>query len=165
MLSAPSVVHYDALPTEAHPSPVATDEAAQDDDADDIPDDASTAAQADGNEEDIPDLLTLDMDRSSGDEVHVGSDAEDTAMLADISGEKSVQELEKILASHGQGASPTSSLNETKPSGPVDSSATTSDGGVDSDAKTLETVATSTSTDTPAKNCRSQEALFMFVLL
>lgn len=156
MISLPSAANYDAVTNEANPSPVGTDEAAQEEDADDIPDDASTAAQADGTEEDIPDLVSLDMDRSSVDEVHIGSDAEDTTMVADISEERSTQELENDTVSSERGAGPTSSLREDKPSGQVDSSATTSDGGVDSDAKTLETVATSISADAPAKDCRLQ---------
>lgn len=162
MISLPSAANYDAVTNDANPSPAATDDAAQKEDADDIPDDASTAAQVDGTEEDIPSLVSLDMDRSSVDEVHIGSDAEDSTMVADMSEERSTQELEKDTISSEHLAGPTSSLSEDKPSGQVDSSATTSDGGVDSDAKTLETVATSTSADVPAKYCRLQRPFVYF---
>lgn len=154
MISLPPTASYDVANSEVNQSP-RSDEAVQEEDADDIPDDASTAAQADGNEEDIPDLVGLDMDRSSVDEVHTGSDAEENTMVADISEEGTAQELDKYVVSE-QEIGPNSDLGDNKPSGLVDSSATTSDGGVDSDSKTLETVATSTSTDAPAKDCRSQ---------
>lgn len=152
MISLPPNTSHDLAINEGNPSP-GMDEAVQEEDGDDVPDDASTAAQADGTEEDIPDLVSLDMDRSSVDEGHFESDTEDNTMVADISEPTTAQALHKETASENR-ICPNLTSNDDKPSGQVDSSATTSDGGVDSDSKTLETVATSTSTDALIKNCR-----------
>lgn len=133
--------------TETNQSP-GTDDVVQEEDDDDIPDDASTAAQIDGTDEDIPDLVGLEMDRSSVDDIHTGSDAEDNTTLPEKSEDAAVRELGKTIGSDG----PNSSMSEDKSSGRVNSSAATSDGGVDSDSKTLETVATSLSTDASTKD-------------
>lgn len=161
MISLPANASHDLTINKGIPSP-GLDEAVQEDDVDEIPDDASTAVQADGTEEDIPDLVSLDMDRSSVDDVHLGSDTEDNNMAADISEATTAQELYKKTTSE-KGTYPNSNLNEDKPSGQVDSSATTSDGGVDSDSKTLETVATSTSTDALIKDCRLTMNPWIFI--
>lgn len=156
MVSLPPTANHDMATDDANPSPGANEAVQEEEeDADDMPDDASTAAQADGTEEDIPDLVSLDMDRSSVDEVHVGSDVEDNnTMVADISEEGAAQEVDRETATE-QGVCHKPNAREDKTPEKVDSSTTNSDGGVESDSKTLETVTTSTSTDAPSKDCRS----------
>lgn len=117
-------------------------------------DDASTTAQVEDLEEDIPSLTSLAMDRASLEETQVGSDIEDYgpapavehAAGDDAQEQKKVDEQEKVEEQHsGEGKDPAQ----------TGSSATNTDEAADSDSKTVDTMATSTSVDGVAKKCES----------
>lgn len=132
----------------------------QDEGVDSLEDDASTSAQVDDQDEDTPDinrnLNNLDMDRSSVYDTQVGSDMEDNAPTADNPGggaddaqrqwsqEEQTQERDAggIKTLHGQNDSSTSNTDEA----------------ADSDAKTADTVGTSTSVEESAKNSKSTKS-------
>lgn len=114
-------------------------------------DDASATAQVDNRDEDTPDinlnLNDLDMDRSSVYETHVGSDIEDNATTADNpgGGADDAQQQQDLKQDAGE-----IKAQEAQ----NDSSTTNTDEAADSDAKTADTVGTSTSIEEPAKNSR-----------
>lgn len=137
------------------------DGALQDVDGESPRDDASTTAQVDDREEDTPDinlnLTNLDMDQSSVYETQVGSDMEDNAPAADNPGageEIARQQSSKKEQATEQGAGENKALE-----GQNDSSTTNSDEAADSDAKTADTVGTSTSVEESAKNSRTSKCL------
>lgn len=133
-------------------------------DADSPRDESSTTAQVDDRDEDTPDinrnLNNLDMDRSSVYENHAESDIEEHVPAADNPGgvaddarqqEDSKQEQEQG-EDQGAGESKTQDAHN-------DSSTTNTDEAADSDAKTADTVGTSTSFEEPANNSRSSKVL------
>lgn len=125
-------------------------EGSQEENPDSPRDDASTAAQADDVDEDLPSLTGLDMDRASVEETQIGSDLGDVAPTADNPGGIDAQEQDAEQSKEdGQdaGAPKVAVKNE--------SSTTNSDDAADSDSKTADTAATSTSVDGAAKNGKS----------
>lgn len=135
--------------------------ALQDLDGESPRDDASTTAQVDDREEDTPDinlnLTNLDMDQSSVYETQFGSDMEDIAPVADNPGageEDAQQQGSKKEQATEQGAGGSKTFE-----GQNDSSTTNSDEAADSDAKTADTVGTSTSVEESAKTSRTSRFL------
>lgn len=126
-------------------------------DADSPRDDASTSAQVDDRDEDTPDinlnLTNLDMDRSSVHETQVGSDIEDNAPAAHNPGGGAViARQQNPTQEQDTGDIKTQEAQN-------DSSASNTDEAADSDAKTADTVGTSTSVEEPSKDSRSPKSL------
>lgn len=152
MPSAPpsATNHTDALIVDA--DPVEGGEDMQEGDPDSPRDDTSITAQADGNDEDFPDIVGLGMDQASVEETQPGSELEGVTLAADSPGgnvapEQGPADLEKEQDLDA---------GESKAQTQNGSSTSNTDEATDSDAKTVDTAATSASTDGQAKNCKSR---------
>lgn len=130
-----------------------------DTDASSARDDVSTTAQVDDADEDLPSLTGLDMDRASVEEAQVGSDLEENGPLpsANNLGGNDAQEQEKV---RGQGKIEEQHSGEGQDPTQTGSSATNTDEAADSDSKTVDTIATSTSVGGVAKKCKSSQPSF-----
>lgn len=125
------------------------EEAAQEGNADSPRDDASTTAQTDDVDEDIPNLRNLEMDRASVEETQVGSDLEDNTLAAGHPAGDGAQELDTEL-----GKEEDQNFDASKATTQNGSSTTNTDEAADSDSKTVDTVATGTSVDGTTKSCK-----------
>lgn len=148
MLSLPPAAANHTTPVATGDSLEGADEGEQEEGADSPRDDASTTAQVDDVDEDLPSLTGLDMDRASVGETQVGSDIGDSNLAVDSPAGDDVAEEEgpeqKKEGEHISGEGKDSTQNE--------SSTTNTDEAADSDSRTVDTAATSTSIDGAAKN-------------
>lgn len=150
MLSLPPSAANQDTPVADGESIEGVEEVVQEESADSPRDDASTAAQVDDIDEDLPSLNGLDMDRASVGETQVGSDIGDHNLSADHpagddSQEQNAEPRKEDERNSGESKDPTQ----------IESSTTNTDEAADSDSKTVDTAATSTSVDGAVKNGKS----------
>lgn len=156
MLSQPPAAANKDTPILDGHSIEAVEEDVLEENADSLRDDASTAANVDDADEDLPSLTGLDMDRSSVGETQVGSDVGDIGDIGDDNlavdtargDDTQVQDPEQTQEDEKNSA-------ESKDPIQIESSTTNTDEAADSDSKTVDTAATSTSVDGAAKTSKS----------
>lgn len=153
MLSQPTSVANKDTPIADGRSIEPMEEDVQEENAESLRDDASTTAHIDDADEDLPSLNGLDMDRASVGETQVGSDIGDIGddnPAVDIPGGDDVQEQDPERKKEDE-----RNPGESKDSAQIESSTTNTDEAADSDSKTVDTAATSTSVDGAAKTSKS----------
>ncbi|KAF3769958.1 hypothetical protein M406DRAFT_348971 [Cryphonectria parasitica EP155] len=149
MLSLPAAAggNQDA-PIVDGPPVEGVEEAVQEGNIDSPQDDASITAQADGNEEDIPDLVGLDMDRASVEDTQPGSDIGESILLRDGSGGDYLSEKDPVGAAEVQKGQSSGDSRAQIENG---SRAANTDETADLDSKMLDAAATNATANGPTK--------------